>query len=102
MTNQEAAKSSVGSNYPFDDEAFKVGLTSVGLDPEAEFAPGKAYDLAIAQLILYLITAADIREGGYAVNLDRDAMFRVRKALLDKWDSTIPDGPVIRNRTYMW
>lgn len=102
MTNWESAKISVGSNYPFDDEAYKVGLTSVGLDPNAEMIAGKQYDLAVAQLILFLITSADISEGGYSVKLDRDAMLKVRKALLDKWDSSIPTGPTLRDRTYLW
>lgn len=102
-TNWEAAKSSIGANYPFDDEAYKVGLTQVGLDPDAEFAPGKGFDLGIAQLILLLITSADIKEGGYAVSLDRDALFRVRQSLLDKWDDPSPNGgPILRNRTWMW
>jgi|SRR5690606_13005762 len=102
MLNWLAAKNTVGSNYPFDDEAYKVGLTSVGLDPNVEMVPGKGFDLAIAQLILYLITSADISEGGYSVELDRDALFRVRQALLDKWDSNIPSGPILRDRSYLW
>lgn len=102
MTNWEAAKVSVGSNYPFDDQAYKVGLISVGLDPDAEMVPGKQYDLAVANLILYLITSADISEGGYSVKLDRDAMFRVRQALLAKWGSPLPEGPVLRDRSYLW
>lgn len=102
MTNWESAKVTVGSNYPFDDQAYKVGLTSVGLDPDAEMVPGKQYDLAVANLILYLITSADISEGGYSVKLDRDAMFKVRQALLAKWDSPLPEGPVLRDRSYLW
>lgn len=103
MENWEAAKSSVGSNYPFDDEAYKVGLTSVGLDPTAEFTPGKSFDLGIAHLILFLIMSADIKEGGYAVSLDRDALFRVRQSLLDKWDVQTPSGgPVLRDKSFLW
>lgn len=102
MTNWESAKASVGSNYPFDDKAYQAGLTLVGLDPDAETVAGQGFDLAIAQLILFLITSADISEGGYSVSLDRDAMFKVRQALLDKWDSPIPNGPTLRDRTYLW
>lgn len=102
MTNLESVKGAIASNYPFDDNAYEVGLTQVGLDPNAEAVPGKQFDLAVAQLILFLITAADISEGGYAVKLDRDAMFKVRQALLDKWDSPIPSGPTLRDRTYYW
>lgn len=102
MTNLEAARSSVGSNYPFDEATFRAGLLSVGLDPDVVFSPGQSYDLAIAGLILYLVTAADVSEGGYSVSLDRDAMLAVRKALLDKWDSPIPTGATLRDRTYLW
>lgn len=102
MENWNAAKTTVGANYPFTDEAYKVGLTSVGLDPDAEMVPGKGFDLAIAQLILFLITSADISEGGYSVELDRDALFRVRQSLLDKWDSGIPSGPILRDRSSLW
>lgn len=103
MKNWEAAQHSVGSNYPFDDEAYKVGLQLAGLDPDAEQITGKEFDLAVAALILFLITSADISEGGYAVKLDRDALFRVRQSLLDKWDDPTPNGgPTLRDRTYLW
>lgn len=103
MNNWETAKSSVGSNYPFDDTAYQVGLLTAGLDPDAEFQPGKAFDLAVAQLILFLITSADISEGGYSTKLDRDALMRVRQSLLDKWDDPTPSGgPTLRDRTYLW
>lgn len=102
MTNLETAKSTIASNYPFDDDAYAASLTLVGLDPSAETVPGKGFDIAVAQMILFLITSADVSEGGYAVKLDRDAMFRVRQALLDKWDSGIPAGPILKDRTYKW
>lgn len=102
MTNWESAKVSVGSNYPFDDQAYKSGLASAGLDPNAEMVAGKSYDLGVAELILYLITSADISEGGYSVKLDRDAMFKVRAALLAKWGAVDPSGAIIRDRTYLW
>lgn len=102
MTNWEAAKVTVGSNYPFDDQAYKVGLAMAGLDPDAEMVAGKQFDVTVANLILFLITSADISEGGYSVKLDRDAMFKVRQALLAKWDSPLPEGPTLRDRSYLW
>lgn len=102
MTNWESAKVSVGSNYPFDDEAYKVGLISVGLDPDAEMVAGKQFDLAVAGLILFLVTSPDLSEGGYRVQFDRDALLKVRNALIAKWDAPIPTGPTLRNRTYKW
>ena len=102
MNNLEAAKNIIASNYPFDDNAFKTGLASAGLDSEAPFAPGKSFDLAIAQVILFLITSADVSEGGYSVKLDRNALVKTRIALLSKWDSAIPAGATLQDRTYKW
>lgn len=102
MTNLEAAKAAIGANYPWTDNAYRIGIIKSGLDPDAETVPGKSFDLALAALILYLITAADIREGGYAVSLDRDAMLAARKALLAPWDQSDGLGPTLRDRTYMW
>lgn len=102
MTNLQAAQSTIASNYPFDDEAFKAGLISVGLDPDADQIAGKGFDLALAGLILFLITSADVSEGGYSVKLDRDALMKVRNSLLAKWDSQVPTGATLRDRTYYW
>lgn len=102
MTNLEAAKAAIGANYPWTDDSFRLGLVGQGLDPQATQDPGKKFDLALAALVLYLITSADIKEGGYAVNLDRDAMLAARKALLAKWDEPDGTGAILRDRTYMW
>lgn len=102
MTNLEAAKAAIGSNYPWTDDTFRLGLVSAGLEPTSVMVPGKQFDEALAALILYLITAADIREGGYAVSLDRDAMLKARKALLAKWDLPDGTGAYLRDRTNMW
>lgn len=102
MTNLEAAKAAIGANYPWTDNAFELGLVTAGLNPTAVQVPGKDFDLALAALILYLITTADIKEGGYAVSLDRDAMLLARKALLEKWDVVDGTGPILRDRTNRW
>lgn len=102
MTNLEAAKAAIGANYPWTDDSYRLGLVKAGLDPDDETVAGKDFDIALAALILFLITAADIREGGYAVNLDRNAMLNARKALLAQWDAPDGTGPILRDRTYMW
>lgn len=103
MTNIEAAEAAIGQNYPFDESTYRVGLASAGLDPNAEMTPGKSFDLALAALILYLITAASrISEGGYTVELDMDALLRARSLLLQKWDRPDYSGPVLRNKTWQW
>lgn len=102
MTNLEAAKAGIGANYPFDDETYELGLANVGLDKDGAFVAGKTFDYALASLILLLIASADIREGGYAVSLDREALLKVRSALLFKWG--LPDNtqPYLKNKSYLW
>lgn len=102
-TNFEALQSSVGSNYPFDDQVYRTGLAQAGLDPDAENVAGKGFDMALVTMIPFLIMSADVKEGGYAVSLDRDALWRLRRDLLDKWDVPLPSGgPYLRDRTYKW
>lgn len=102
MTNLEAAKAAIGANYPWEDATFKLGIVSSGLDPDTPVTPGRDFDIALAALILFLITAADVQEGGYSVKLDRTAMLNVRKTLLAKWDVAEGGGPTLRDRTHLW
>ena len=103
MTNLEVSKSLIGTNYPFEDSAYISGLLHAGVDPDAEYLPGREFDLALASSILFLITAADIKEGGYSASLDRNAMLKVRQSLLDRWDVVGPEaGAYLRNRSKLW
>lgn len=103
MTNLEVSKNLIGTNYPFEDSVYSSGLLHAGVDPEAEYEAGMEFDLALASSILFLITAADIKEGGYSVTLDRNAMLKVRQSLLDRWDIVRPDtGPYLRNKSKLW
>lgn len=103
MTNLETVKALIGSNYPFDEDTFLAGLALSGLDPCDVFVSGKESDIAFADFILYLTASAKrIGEGGYTVEIDTDALFRLRKILLDKWGIPDGSGAVLRNRTYLW
>lgn len=101
MTNLEASKNLIGTNYPFEDATFVTGLLREGVNPDEAFTPGKTFDLALASMIIFLITAADVKEGGYSVTLDRNAMLQTRAGLLNKWDSS-KGGTYIRDRSQLW
>lgn len=103
MTNLEAAKAAIGQNYPFDEASYILALSGAGLDPAAEQVPGKEFDLALADSILYLITSAQrISEGGYTVEIDTDALLKLYEILRRKWDKPDYSGPILRDRTWMW
>lgn len=102
MTNLEAAKAAIGANYPFDENTYLLGLGQAGLDPTLEFVAGRDFDLALADLILYLIASADISEGGYSVKLDRDALLELRRRWRRKWGLPDEDAPILKDRTYLW
>lgn len=103
MTNLESVKALIGLNYPFDDETFTAGLALAGLDPNGTYEPGRASDVAFADFILFLTASARrISEGGYTVEIDTNALFRLRAILLNKWGIASGEGATLRNKTYLW
>lgn len=103
MTNLEVITGLIGSNYPYDENTFTTGLLLGGLVPTDDFIAGRASDIAIASFLLFLTTSAEkISEGGYTVEINIDALFKLRKVLLDRWG--LPDGlsPRLINKTYLW
>lgn len=103
MTNLEAAKGLIGANYPFDEYTYENGLAYAGLNPAEEYVKGKAFDVAMADFILWLATSAsEIREGGYTVKIDVAALLKVRSLLLRKWGIDDGEGPRLRNKSWLW
>lgn len=103
MTNIEAAKGLIGANYPFDEYTYENGLAYAGLDPNELYVKGKAFDLAMADFILWLATSAKrISEGGYTVEIDATALLQVRSLLLRKWGLDDGQGPRLRNKSWLW
>ena len=103
MTNIEAVKALIGTNYPYDEESFINGLVMSGLDPNSKFISGKVSDIAFADFILFLVTSAKrISEGGYTVEIDIDALFRVRSILLGRWGIPDGEGATLRDQSYLW
>lgn len=106
MTNLEAVKSTVGYNYPLEDNTYLKALIDADLEPAAEYAKAnaKAVDLCAAALILTLLSSPDLREGSYQVSLsDRASLLSVRKALLAKHGVPDNTGPTVSGApTYLW
>lgn len=67
MTYLEAIKARL--NYPLSDNAFVLALEDRGLTSTETYVKGQAFDLAYADAIMTLVTAPNIREGGYSLSL---------------------------------
>lgn len=103
MTNLKVAEDLIGSNYPFDEDTFNTGLLVAGIDPGADFVPGKSFDIAFASFIMFLTSAATkISEGGYTVEIDPKNLLNLRKVLLAKWGISDNMGATLVDRTYLW
>lgn len=106
MTNLEAVKSTVGINYPLDENTYLKALIDAELTTDEVYVKANArkVDLCAAALILTLLTSADIQEGGYRVSVsERSVLERTRKALLAKYGIADGTGPTINaNATYLW
>ena len=103
MTNLEAIQAKVGLNYPIEDATFEIAVVESGIDPDAEFTGGRAFDFAFIAIIDSLLASAErISEGGYTVQLNLDALFRLRSLLYRKWGVPDPSAPYLVDRTNRW
>lgn len=104
MTNREAIEAKIALNYPIDDVSFDAAIAEQqGLDPAAVFTGGKAFDMALIAIIDTLIASAEkIKESGFEVQLNLDALFRLRMILVRKWGEPDLSGAILRDRSRMW
>lgn len=103
MTNREAIEAKIALNYPIDSVTFEYALMGLDIDPEAGFVPGKAFDTALIAIIDTLIASAEkIKESGFEVQLNLDALFRLRMILVRKWGEPDLSGAILRDRSRMW
>lgn len=103
MTNRQAIEAKIGLNYPIDSVTFEYALMGLDIDPESAFVPGKAFDMALVSLIDTLIGSAErITESGYTVQLNLDALYRLRSLLVRKWGDPDLSGAILRDRSRMW
>ena len=103
MKNLEAIEASIGLNYPIEDATFQMAVAQSGIDASADFTGGKSYDLALIAIIDTLIGSAErISEGGYTVQLNLDALYRLRSLLTRKWGLVDPTQAYLVDRTNRW
>lgn len=103
MTNLEAIQAKVGLNYPIEDVTFDVAVAESGINPIGEFTGGRSFDFAFIAVIDSLLASAErISEGGYTVQLNLDALFRLRSMLYRKWGIPDPTAPYLVDRTNRW
>lgn len=103
MDNLSVIKALIGSNYPFDEDVFRAGLIYSGIDPCDVYSSSRDTDIGFANFILFLTTTAKrVSEGGYTVEIDIEALFRVRSILLGRWGIPDGEGATLRDRSYLW
>lgn len=89
MTYLEAIKAKL--NYPLSENAFKVALEDRGLYSEDIYVKGESFDLAYADLIITLLTAPNITEGGFNVSMaDRKMFIDIADKIYRTYDKASP------------
>lgn len=91
MTNLEAIQS-VAIGYPIDANTFLRILLDRGLDAQSDYAgKSKAFELAHADVLISLITAANMSEGGFSVSISEKSNFlKVASGLYEKHGEVNP------------
>jgi hypothetical protein len=95
MTIKEALTSTV--NFSLPANRVEKALIDAELDGTATYAKTdeKAVDLAMAGLLLTLMTSADVTEDDVSIKLpSRDVLRSLRNDLIAKW----PDTPVVEKK----
>jgi hypothetical protein len=91
MTNLEAIRSTA-IGYPVGEDTLNRVLIDRGLAAGNEYAgKSKAFELAQADLLVALLTAANVQEGGFQVSMtDKSNFLKVASGIYDKWDEYNP------------
>lgn len=83
MTNLEALKAKL--NYPLSDNAFILALTDRGLSDSATYSACTAFNLAYADVIMTLVTAPNMTEGGFSLNLtEKNALINLANGIYER------------------
>ena len=93
MTNLEAIQAKL--NYPLSENSFILALMNRGLDYLANYSVSnlRLLELSQADLIISLVSAPNITEGGYQVSIsDRKSLELVANGIYTKYDEYIPTG----------
>lgn len=99
MTILEAIKEAIG--YPISDNRANMTLTKRGLTATDEATQsvlsGKAFELATADLMFWLITAPNIKEGGYSLSIsDKKTLKDIASGIYAKHGLRGPSQPTAR------
>ena len=86
MTNLEALKGKI-AGYPLSDNTFLTALLDRGLDPQTEYAgKSRAFELAMADVYIVLVTGVIIAEGGYQISItDKTNFLKMANAIYKKY-----------------
>lgn len=99
MTILEAIKESVG--YPISPNRASMTLTKRGLtgtdEATQDVLNSKEFELATADLMFWLITTANISEGGYSVSITEKASIKaIASGIYQKWGIADHSAPTAR------
>jgi len=91
MTNLEALKSTI-IGYPVDENTHLRILLDRGIDPQGEYAgKNQAFELATADVLSALLTAANFSEGDLQISLTEKSNFmKVATGIYNKWGEPNP------------
>jgi hypothetical protein len=99
MTNFEALKAKV--SYPVSDNTIELALTNRGIpttgitnDDTYVVANRKAVNLAYADVLMELVSAPNVSEGGYSVSLaDRNVLVNTANGVYAMYGESSKSGP---------
>lgn len=105
MNILEALKSKV--SYPVKDNTLSGILIERGLSDSTEFdqtiATGKAFELAKADLYIYLVSGTNISESGYSVSLtDKSNLMKLASAIYSKYGEPNPSAITLTDASSRW
>lgn len=104
MTNLEAIKGAV--LYPIPDATCEMAFISNGITGSAEFTGrNEQFDLATAEVIVAVITGANVSEGGYSLSITgKEQLLKIASGIYAKYGKENPfnETPIIRDRSNIW
>ena len=100
MTNLEAIQAKL--NYPLSENAFILALQDRGLYSDDVYAGGESFDLAYADAITTLVTAPDIKEGGFSATLaDKKYLLNLADKIYTKYGVVNPTSSLKKTATFV-
>lgn len=102
MTNLEALKAAV--NYPISTNQATLALLDRSLTPADTYtAVSKEFELAKADILMLLISSANIAEGGYSISMtDKSNMMKMASQIYTKHGVSNPLAPQIKDASNRW